>query len=195
MTLGSEREPHPAGEGALPEVLATRVVYKGRIVTLSVDDIALPGGRAAIREVIDHPGAVVVVALNSAGEVYLVRQYRHAIKRELLELPAGTMEVGEQPIESAKRELREEVGLVAERWTSLGSFYSSPGFLNECLHVFLAQGLTQHEPDPDIDEDLSVVLMPLTELELRRAEIHDAKTLAALHLLPEGHCCGTDARP
>ncbi len=182
----------PDGEeqGQLPKVVGSRPIYRGRVVTMRVDEIMLSRGRKTSREVVDHPGAVVIVALDSDAQVYLVRQYRHAIGRMLLELPAGTMEPEEPPLETAKRELREEVGLVAKKWSCLGMFYSSPGFLNEMLHVFLAQDLTQQESDPDFDEDLTVVRMPLAELRHRLADVPDAKTLAALQLLQEGPRCG-----
>lgn len=184
-------DPEMGETAPLPEVVDSRRIYEGRVISLRVDELALSRERSAQREVVDHPGAVVIIAVDEAQQVFLVRQYRHAIRRELLELPAGTLEPGEMPLQTAKRELREEVGLVAERWVGLGSFFSSPGFLNECLHVFLAEGLTQHEPDPDYDEDLSVVRVPLEQLESHRCDIHDAKTLAALHLLQGGSCGGT----
>jgi ADP-ribose pyrophosphatase len=169
----------------VPEVLSSRPVYEGKIVTMRVDEISLPQGGVATREVVEHPGAVVIVALDDQDNIYLVRQYRHAIRRMLLELPAGTLEVGEEPLVAAKRELREEVGLVAEQWHYLGAFFSSPGFANEHLHVFLARELSQQEAEPDYDEDLTVVRMSLSELRSRPADTPDAKTLAALYLLQE----------
>lgn len=181
------------GDTVLPQVLTSLPVYQGRIVSLKVDEISLPGGRKTTREVVDHPGAVVIVAIDEKQHVYLVRQYRHAIGRMLLELPAGTLEPGEEPLAAAKRELREEVGLVAQDWRPLGSFYSSPGFLKERLDVFVARKLTQEESDPDFDEDLTVVRTPLCELHQQVADIHDGKTLAALYLLQEDPDCGTDA--
>jgi hypothetical protein len=101
----------------LPEVLGSRTVYEGRVVSLRVDEIALAHGRKVTREVVEHPGAVVIVALDDNDEVALVRQYRHAVKRYLLELPAGGLEPGEEPLVAAQRELREEVGVEAARWT------------------------------------------------------------------------------
>jgi ADP-ribose pyrophosphatase len=169
----------------VPEVLSSRPVYEGKIVTMRVDEISLPQGGVATREVVEHPGAVVIIALDDQDNVYLVRQYRHAIRRMLLELPAGTLEPGEEPLVAAMRELREEVGLVAEQWTYLGSFFSSPGFANEHLHVFLARELSQKEAEPDYDEDLTVVRTSLSELRSCPADTPDAKTLAALYLLQE----------
>lgn len=170
---------------ALPKTTRSTPIYEGRVVKIRVDEISMPNGVATTREVVDHPGAVVIVALDDDQRVYLVRQYRHAIGSMLLELPAGTLEPGEEPLEAAKRELREEVGITGERWSYLGSFFSSPGFLNEKLDVFLAEDLTPCESDPDFDEELTVVTMRLSELVTRPAETPDAKTLAALHLLEE----------
>jgi ADP-ribose pyrophosphatase len=168
---------------SLPSVLSSREVYQGKIVSLRVDEIALSGGRHATREVVDHPGAVVVIALDDEGEVTLVKQYRHAIKRFLLEFPAGGVEPGEEPLAAARRELREEVGLEATTWTSLGSFFSSPGFANEILHVFLAEGLQTGHADPDDDEDLVVVRRKAADLYEHPEQLEDAKSLAALLLL------------
>ena len=178
-------EAHPDGDGGmfLPEVVSSRVLYEGKIVALRVDEITLPGGGTAVREVVEHPGAVVVAAVDEERCVYMVRQYRHPIRRHLLELPAGGLEPGEEPLAAAVRELREEVGLEAERWTSLGSFFSSPGFANERLHAFLAEGLHQVESDPDDDEDLTVARYSLQSLYSDLGEITDAKTLATLLLV------------
>ena len=176
----------PEGADFYPEVLTSRVVYKGKVVTLRVDEITTSRGQVATREVVEHPGAVVVIALDDEERVYLVRQYRHPLGRYLLELPAGGLEPGEEPLAGAQRELREEVGLLADRWTALGSFFSSPGFANELLHVFLAQGLVAGESDPDDDEDLSVVRYALTGLPGLAQELCDAKSLAALYQL-EAH--------
>ena len=132
--------PAAARHGARREVVASRVVFDGRVFTVRVDDVRLPDGRIATRDVIEHPGAVVIAALDDGGRVALVRQYRHAVGGELLELPAGTLEPGEPPAETAVRELREETGLVGGRWEPLGSFFSSPGFLHEEMHAFLARG-------------------------------------------------------
>jgi ADP-ribose diphosphatase len=179
---------------AIPEVLGSQVVYEGKVVSLRVDEIALPQCRKATREVVEHPGAVVVIALDEKNEVSLVRQYRHAVKRYLLELPAGGLEPGEEPLATAQRELREEVGLEAARWTALGYFFSSPGFANEMLHVFLAEDLTPSYAEPDEDEDITVVRYSLSELYEHPEQIEDAKSLAALFLLsrvvkagPPGH--------
>jgi ADP-ribose pyrophosphatase len=183
-----ERESSPGGwgmasDGKVPPVLSSREIYRGKAVTLRVDEIGLPLGGVATREVVEHPGAVVMAAIDDAGQVYLVRQYRHAVGRDLLELPAGTLEPGEEPLAAARRELQEEVGLEADSWTALGFFYSSPGFANERLYAFLARGLHAVGTDPDFDEDLTPVKLPLDDLLRHLLEITDAKTLATLLLV------------
>lgn len=170
---------------SVPRVISSRELYQGKILSLRVDEIELSEGRTAVREVVEHPGAVVIAAVDEHRQVYLVRQYRHPIGRDLLELPAGMLEVGEEPLTAAVRELREEVGLLAESWTALGSFYSSPGFANERLHAFLARDLTHVDTDPDDDEDLAIVRKPLRHIYGSLDELTDAKTLAALLLLRE----------
>jgi ADP-ribose pyrophosphatase len=126
---------------------------------------------------------VVVAAIDDAGRVALVRQYRHAVRSLLLELPAGTLEPGEPPAQTAVRELTEETGLTARDWVSLGSFYSSPGFLHEEMHAYLATGLTAGEQDFDDDEDILVEWLPLSELLDDPRLVRDAKTLATLLLV------------
>ncbi|MFH0915020.1 MAG: NUDIX hydrolase [bacterium] len=181
--MADPRDPIPGeAAGDLPEVVDSRAVYAGRVVALRVDEITLPRGGTALREVVDHPGAVVVVAIDAESQVYLVRQYRHPIRQYLLELPAGGLEPDEEPLAAAMRELREEVGLVAQIWTPLGSFFSSPGFANERLHAFLARGLARVPTEPDDDEDIRVVRYPLTQLLDHLEETPDAKTMATLLL-------------
>jgi ADP-ribose pyrophosphatase len=166
-----------------PQVVSSQTVYEGGMISMRVDEIALPEGRIATREVVAHRGAVVIAALDGEGRVYLVRQYRHAIGQYLLELPAGCLELDEEPLAAAQRELREEVGIEARLWTPLGVFFSSPGFANERLHAFLARDFTLVESHPDDDEDICVVRYPLTDLFAYLESIEDAKTLATLCLL------------
>ncbi len=181
---GAPTHANPKGTAdSAPHVVASERIYDGRIIKVRVDEITLPGGGTALREVVDHPGAIVVAAVDDEDYVFLVEQYRHPIGRDLLELPAGTLEPGEEPLAAAKRELREEVGLEARRWTPLPPFFSSPGFINESLYPFLAQDLSQVPADPDDDEVISVVRYPLRGLLERPDEIADAKTLATLLLV------------
>lgn len=168
---------------ALPRVVSSRLVYSGKIISMRVDEIELPQGGTATREVVAHAGAVVVAAVDQEDRVYLVRQYRHAVGRDLLELPAGCLEQGEEPLTAAKRELREEVGLEAARWKALGCFFSSPGFANEILHAFLARDVFETTRDPDYDEDLTVVRWGMQHLLGHLNEIADAKSLATILFL------------
>ena len=131
------------------------------------------------REIVRHAGSTAVVAVHD-GAVVLVRQTREAARRPLLELPAGTLEDGEDPRESAQRELEEEVGLRGGRWTELGVYYTSPGFLDERMHLFLAEDLERGEQDLEEGEDVDIVRWPVDELEARLGEVEDMKTLAGL---------------
>ncbi|MBI2300224.1 MAG: NUDIX hydrolase [Armatimonadetes bacterium] len=168
------------------ERIGTRRVHDGRVLRLDVDLVRLPGGGESVREVIRHHGAVVIVPLRDDGQVVMVRQFRYAAGEELLELPAGTLGPGEEPLACAKRELAEETGHAAREWRLLASFFSSPGFCDELLHCYLAEGAapgaTGHQ---DEDEDCKPVLLPLAEARAmaRRGELHDAKTIAGLLLL------------
>lgn len=166
-----------------PEVVASRIVHRGRVVTVRVDDVRLPDGQILVREVVDHPGAVVVAALDVHGYVTLVRQYRHAVGEWLLELPAGTLEPGEEPLQTAMRELREEAGLVAGRWDRLGTFFSSPGFLREEMHAFLARDLQSVAAEPEPDEDITLVRRSLSALLEGPNVVPDSKSLATLLLV------------
>lgn len=177
-----------------PKILSSRSIYEGSVIKVRVDEVELPQGVKATREVVIHPGAIVVAALDDSGEVYMVRQYRHPVGKDLLELPAGGLEPDEEPLPAAQRELREEVGLTAAKWMSLGSFYSSPGFANERLYAFLATELSFVECDPDFDEDLTVEKYPLADLLGHVVEITDAKTLATLLLVRQHLEAGGDKR-
>jgi ADP-ribose pyrophosphatase len=135
------------------------------------------------REIVEHPGSTAVVAVDEEGSLYLVRQTREAARKPLLELPAGTLEEGEEPLQTARRELEEEVGLVGGRWRELVAFYTTPGFCNERMHVFLAEDVEQGGGrDLDEGEDVEVVRWRVDEVETRLGEIEDAKTLAGLLL-------------
>ncbi|MGO3327953.1 NUDIX domain-containing protein [Gordonia sp. (in: high G+C Gram-positive bacteria)] len=125
------------------EVSASETVYSGAILALRLDEVVMPGGRSAQREVVEHHGAVAVVARDDDGRIAMVRQYRHPVGRRLLELPAGLLDGGpaEQPLDAAKRELAEEADLAADRWSVLVDLVSSPGFTDESVRVYLAQGL------------------------------------------------------
>ncbi len=134
------------------------------------------------REIVKHPGAVAVVALDRDDRLWLVRQRREAVRKELLELPAGLVEKGEEPLASAKRELKEECGLEGGEWRELGAFYTSPGFADERIVVFSAEKLEVGEPDPDEGEAVHVEHWRADEIGARIAELEDAKTIAGLLL-------------
>jgi 8-oxo-dGDP phosphatase len=150
-------------------VLKSEPVYDGRIISLRRDTVAMPGGGDSIREVVHHPGAVAVLALDQDDEIVLIRQYRHPVGQHLWELPAGLRDAdGEPPLETAKRELAEEVQLAADRWSLLISVNNSPGFSDELVHVFLAEELhAADRPDGFVVEheeaDMTVERVPLTD--------------------------------
>lgn len=166
--------------GGMP---AVRQIYKGRIVDLRVEHTRLPNGRAVTLEVIHHPGASAIVAVDGRGAVALIRQFRHAVGGFIWEVPAGTLAPGEAPEACAQRELREEAGLVAAEWMALGSIITTPGFCDERIHLFLARGLSDAAQALDCDEVLTVSRVPLSEAlaMAQRGEIEDAKSIAALY--------------
>lgn len=163
------------------KTLTSREVYCGRILRVREDTVRLPNGKTAEREVAEHPGGVGILALDG-GDVLLVRQYRYAFSRVLTEIPAGKREPGEEPFVTAQRELREEIGATAGKWTELGALIASPGCYGEVLYLYMAQELTFGDTHPDEDEFLDVVRMPFDRaVELcMTGELTDAKTVVAL---------------
>src|SRR5829696_7126971 len=169
-------------------VLASETVYEGRVITLRRDTVAMPGGGDSVREVVDHPGAVAVVALDERDRVVLLRQYRHPVGRHLWELPAGLRdEDGEPPLETAKRELAEEVQLSAARWSLLTTTYATPGFCDEQVLVYLAEDLAEAaRPDGFVVEheeaDMTVARVPLADAVQRvfDGDIRNASTAIGL---------------
>lgn len=164
--------------------LRRRTLYRGRVVDLHVDQVVLPNRSRHVREVVGHRPAVAVVALLPGERVLLVRQHRYAVGRSLWELPAGLLDPGETPSRAAARELREETGYRAERFRRLGTIYSSPGFSQERIHLFLAEGLRPAAGGQDLDEDelLSVHSVPLARAldRVRRGAVADGKTALGL---------------
>lgn len=159
-------------------------VHVGRKIRVAVDTTTAPDGTVIKRDMIFHPGAVVILPLLGDGNVVLLRNHRFVIGETLWELPAGTVELSEPLEECAKRELAEETGYTAERWTSLGYLYASPGVLDEKLHLFVAEGLTSGAMRPEVDEQLEPVIVAFAEA-IRMCvsgEIKDAKTITALLL-------------
>ena len=160
----------------------SREVFRGRIIRVRQDTVRLPNGKESSREVVEHPGGVGILAIDGEDRVVLVRQYRYAFERVLTEIPAGKRETGEEPFLTARRELKEEIGAEAEKWTELGALIASPGCYGETLYLYLAQELTFGATHPDEDEFLDVLRMPFDQAveQCMRGELTDAKTVAAL---------------
>jgi ADP-ribose pyrophosphatase len=157
-----------------------RVVWEGKLSTVRVDTFRHDDGAEVTREVVVHPGAVGVVAVDDE-HVWLVRQPREVVGETTLEVPAGKLDVeGEPPLETARRELAEEIGKAAESWSSLGWFWSSPGFTNERVELYLAEGLSDASADADEDERIEIVAWPLARLDEAIAQCHDSKSLVGL---------------
>jgi len=163
--------------------VASRTAFEGRLVTLRVDEVELPDGRRSTREIVVHRGAVGAVALDG-DDVLLVRQWRHAVGRALLEIPAGTLEEGEAPEETLRRELAEEIGYRPGRLEHLVDLYVAPGYSGEVIGLYLATELEPAGGEQDADENVEVVRLPLREAvaRCRAGELPDGKTTAALLL-------------
>ena len=163
-------------------MLERQDIFKGRVISLHVDQVELPNGNTSVREIVDHPGGVAILALDEEGRVPVVRQYRYAFSRVMLEIPAGKREAGEEPFLTAQRELQEEVGATASEWTDLGAILPSPGCYGETLYLYLARGLTFGAVNPDEDEFLECERMPFDELYrlCMDGTVQDAKTVAAV---------------
>jgi 8-oxo-dGTP pyrophosphatase MutT (NUDIX family) len=159
-----------------------RNVFKGRVLTLNLEQVRLPNGRVAELEIAHHPGGAAVVALDGDGRVCLLRQFRHAAGGWLTELPAGKLDGGEPPLDCARRELAEEAGVVAQRWDKLGEYFSSPGVFTEVIHLFLARDLEATEARPEEHEVFEASWIPLDEAVglASGGRLHDAKTLIGL---------------
>ncbi len=164
--------------------IKTDQAFIGRVFQVEVQTVSLPDGRPARREIVRHSGGACVLALDEQHRVYMVRQFRKPFDRELLEIPAGKLEPGEDPLDCARRELSEETGLTADHMILLTALYPSPGYCSEVLSIYLATGLTAGQAHLDEGEHLSCQLYPLAQLLdwADKGVIHDAKTLAALLL-------------
>ncbi|MBR3942867.1 MAG: NUDIX hydrolase [Clostridia bacterium] len=169
------------------KVVGSDIKFSGDVLTVRVDDVELPGGVTSKREVIQHNGAVGIVPVTEKREVLLVRQYRSASKKIMLELPAGKLEKGEDPFDCGLRELEEETGFSAGKMEKLISYFSSPAILEEILHLYIAFDLKPGKVNLDEDEFLECVKLPLTDIKqmILNGEIQDAKTIIGIMLADE----------
>jgi len=166
------------------KTISSKIIYQGKVIKVRVDEVLLVNGRISRREIVEHGGAVAILALNEKGEAYFVRQYRKPLEKELLEVPAGKLEEGEIPAECAVRELEEEIGLTPGKLSLLASFYSSPGFTSEKLFVYLATELRPVETEKPVDEIIQIISLPFDKaLNMAKdGQFEDGKTLVALLL-------------
>ncbi|TFB23907.1 NUDIX hydrolase [Filobacillus milosensis] len=169
------------------KTIKSESIYEGKIIDLKIDEVKLPNGKTSKRELIDHPGAVGVIPVTDDGKVVMVEQYRKALEKSIIEIPAGKLEPGEQPEVTAERELEEETGYKADSLDFVVSYYTSPGFANEIIHIYEARGLTKVEDALEGDDDEFVELMEVTIDEaidlIKEQRIHDAKTIHAIYYL------------
>jgi len=162
--------------------LSSRLLHEGRNFDFLVDEVELPNGHVTQRDIVHHPGAVAIVPILGDGRVALIRQFRYATGKTLLEIPAGTLEQGEPPLECAARELREETGYEAKALEPLLSCFMAPGYSDEVIHFFVARGLKAVGDDPEIDEEITLELHGLEEVRRMIEEniIEDAKTIVGI---------------
>ncbi len=171
------------------EVLSSKISFEGPLFNVQTDQVREPGGAESRRDVVRHGGSIVILAVDDSKSkrdprIIIERQYRHAAAQYLFELPAGKLEKGEDPLKGAKRELMEETGYKAKRWSKLIRFFASPGFLGEWMQVYLAEGLTAGEAQPEEDERIKLFEVPLSELlrQIETGKIHDGKTIVSVLL-------------
>ena len=160
--------------------ISSTPIYKGKVISLRVDEVSLPNGKTSKRELIKHPGAVAIIPITAQGRIVFVEQYRKALERSLIETPAGKLEPGEEPAITARRELEEETGYSCEKLTHIQTFATSPGFADEVIYVYVAEGLSKIENPAALDEDEFVEIIEATVEEaeemMTNGQIFDAKT-------------------
>ena len=163
-----------------PTVKDTRAVYLGRKLKVIEEDLSFASGHRSVHVTVRHPGAVVILPCSNDGRFFMIRQYRHSVGRELLEFPAGTLELGEEPLACSQREIVEEVGQRALQWHALGTLLPAPGFCDEVQHLFLARELSPASAPADADELIEPVQLSALEIEehMRTGQILDAKSIA-----------------
>jgi ADP-ribose pyrophosphatase len=179
----------PASKFAKPKLISSKLSYKGKVFSVFTDKVEEPSGFVHTRDVIRHNGSVVILAADESRnpadpDIILIRQFRHAASQFLIELPAGRVDANEATLSAAKREMIEETGYRAKRWTLLTKYFASPGFLGEWMQIYLARDLREGASAPEPDENIEVFRLPLSEaLALVAAnKIHDGKTLIGLML-------------
>lgn len=165
----------------MEETISSKTLHVGKNFSFKLDQVKLGNGTEIERQVVDHPGAVAIVAVHE-GDIVLIKQYRYATKSEILEIPAGTLEVGEDPYACAVRELQEETGYAASDWKKLLSVFVAPGYSNEMIHIYVAEGLTAIGSNPEEDESITVEKYPFERvLEMIESnKIMDAKTITGV---------------
>ena len=164
------------------KTLSSQLIFEGRAVKLRVDTVEMPGGRKTTREIVEHGECVAVVAVDAEGNVVLVSQFRKPVEKELLEIPAGGIEPGEDPVAAVRRELREEIGYLPGKVDRLGGFYSAPGFCTEYLYLYLATDLVPSQLYAEDTEDIRLVRVPVSQITglITSGTICDAKSIAGL---------------
>ena len=162
--------------------ISSKLVYDGKLLKVRSDTVRLPDGGTAVREYVEHPGAVAVIALTDSGELVMERQYRYPLGRDMMEIPAGKIDPGEDPLATAQRELKEETGYTAARWRHVATINIAIAYSNERIEIYLAEGLKQESAKLDDEEFLEVFTLPLaTALAwVREGKITDSKTVAGL---------------
>ncbi|SDH10592.1 ADP-ribose pyrophosphatase [Alteribacillus persepolensis] len=162
-------------------------LYQGKIIDVNLHDVTLPNGKTSKREIVNHPGAVALICVTEEKKLVMVRQYRKALEKEIVEIPAGKLEKGEDPEDTAKRELEEETGYQTDYLKKVASFYTSPGFADELVHLFETGTLTEGKAATDEDEFVEVIEATIEEAEkmIETEEIHDAKTMFAVQYIKQ----------
>ncbi|SHI93220.1 NUDIX hydrolase [Lutispora thermophila] len=164
------------------KTIKNKNIYTGKVVTLDIETVILPNDKIAEREIVRHPGAVAILPIDNSGNIYFVKQYRKAIDSELIEIPAGKLEAGEEPIECALRELQEEVGYTSNKLTYITRIFTSPGFADEKIYIFKAEDLRKSKLNKDDDEFINIYKYKVDEAfeMIKNGEITDAKTIIAM---------------
>ena len=166
----------------MEKTLSSRLIYEGRAVKLRIDTVKVPSGRETTREIVEHSDCVAIIAIDADNNILLVKQFRQAVGKELLEIPAGGIEPGEDPVATVRRELREETGYLPRKVKRLGDFYSSPGYCTEYLHLYLATDLISSPLTAEDTEDISLIRVPTAQITIliTSGSICDTKSIAGL---------------